>query len=128
MEWYAKVINQYTDFKGRARRKEYWMFILINAIFVLLISLTEVLIRGKSIFDAGISGITLALLLFYGLFTLLPSIAVSIRRLHDSGRSGWWYLITVIPYVGIFVFVYFMVLDSEPDENKYGPNPKEIVH
>lgn len=127
MEWYIKVLKQYTDFKGRARRKEYWMFTLVNAIIVLLISLTEVVVRGKSIFAEGASIVTLFLLLSYGLFVLIPSIAVAVRRLHDTGRSGWWYLISIIPYIGAFVLLFFMVLNSEPGENKYGSNPKGVT-
>lgn len=113
MQWYLKVLSNYIGFQGRARRKEYWMFFLFNFLITMLLSMIEVMI--------GLGGILSGI---YGLFVLLPSIAVNVRRLHDIGRSGWWMLLSFIPVVGLIVLLVFAVLDSQPGENKYGPNPK----
>ena len=119
MNWYLKVVKNYTGFEGRARRKEYWMFFLVN----LVITAALVFIDAQTgLFSQG-TGYGL----FSGIYTLgvlLPCIAVSMRRLHDTGRSGWWLLISFIPLIGIVVLVIFMILDSHADDNQYGPNPK----
>jgi uncharacterized membrane protein YhaH (DUF805 family) len=119
MEWYLKVLKQYAVFTGRARRKEYWMFVLFNIIAVLVLAWVD-----------GLTG-TLNPMTGYGLLSglyslavLLPAIGVSIRRLHDTGRSGWWLLLAFIPLVNLILLV-FMVFDSQPGDNQYGPNPKE---
>ncbi|WP_018883839.1 DUF805 domain-containing protein [Paenibacillus massiliensis] len=112
MEWYLKVLKNYVGFSGRARRKEYWMFALFNAIAVLVLAIIGQLI-----------GIELLLVYLYSLAVMLPSLAVIIRRLHDIGKSGWWYLLSFVPF-GAFVVLYFICLDSEPTDNQYGPNPK----
>lgn len=113
MQWYLKVLKNYVGFQGRARRKEYWMFFLFNFLITILLSTIEALL--------GLGGILSAI---YGLAVLLPSIAVSVRRLHDIGRSGWWMLLSIIPVIGLIVLLVFAILDSQPGENKYGPNPK----
>ena len=119
MNWYLMVLKNYTGFEGRARRKEYWMFFLVN----IVISIALVFIDAQTgLFNQG-TGYGL----FSGIYTLgvlLPSIAVSMRRLHDTGRSGWWLLISFIPLVGILILFVFMVLDGHTDENQYGSNPK----
>ena len=113
MQWYLKVLKNYIGFQGRARRKEYWMFFLFNFLITVLLSIIEVML--------GLGGILSGI---YGLFVLLPSIAVNVRRLHDIGRTGWWMLLSFIPVVGLIVLLIFAALDSQPGENKYGPNPK----
>ncbi|WLD93341.1 DUF805 domain-containing protein [Alkalihalobacillus sp. AL-G] len=113
MQWYLKVIKNYVKFEGRARRKEYWMFVLFNFLISLAVSLI-----GMA-FDAD----TL-LSILYSLAVLLPSLAVSVRRLHDIGRTGWWILISLVPLIGAIVLLVFNCLDSESTENQYGPNPK----
>lgn len=113
MEWYLKVIKNYAVFQGRARRKEYWMFYLFNAIIILILSILENLAN----IDKLITGI-------YGLFVFLPNLAVGVRRLHDSGKSGWWILIGLIPIIGTIILIIFLCLDSEEGENRFGPNPK----
>ncbi|WP_248924586.1 DUF805 domain-containing protein [Paenibacillus hamazuiensis] len=112
MEWYLKVIKNYTGFQGRARRKEYWMFALVNAIIGIVLSIID-----------AIFGITLLATLYY-LAVLLPSLAVGARRLHDTGRSGWWLLICLIPLIGAIILIVFTCQDSQENENSYGPNPK----
>ncbi|GGP84363.1 hypothetical protein GCM10009410_17250 [Shewanella ulleungensis] len=85
MDWYLKVLKQYFDFKGRARRKEYWMFVLINTIFSVLLTLVDM---GTGLYsDIYGTGLLSSL---YSLAVLIPSIAVSVRRLHDTDHSGWW--------------------------------------
>ncbi|WP_042460069.1 DUF805 domain-containing protein [Neobacillus dielmonensis] len=116
MEWYLKVVKNYTGFSGRARRKEYWMFTLFNLLFAVVIGIIE-----------GVFDLPQFLSALYTLAVLLPSIGVGIRRLHDSGKSGWWLLISLIPFVGSIVLLVFFCLDSEPNDNKYGPNPKHTV-
>ena len=121
MNWYLKVLKNYTGFEGRARRKEYWMFFLVNIIISIILVLIDAK-TGSLNQDTGyglLSGI-------YTLGVLLPGIAVSMRRLHDTGRSGWWLLISFIPLIGIIVLLVFMVMDSHAEENQYGPNPKGV--
>ena len=118
MNWYLKAFKQYATFSGRARRSEYWYFTLFFTVGYLLMSFIDGLI-GTFSMEAGIG-------LLGGIFLLvhlLPSLTVSIRRLHDIGRTGWWYLIVIIPLIGPLVFLVFSVMDSKED-NQYGPNPK----
>ncbi len=119
MNWYLEVLKKYAVFSGRARRKEYWMFILFNIIITAVLALIDSLI-GTVIRQAGF-GLLQGL---YSLAVLLPTLAVTVRRLHDTGRTGWWILIGLIPVIGGIVLLIFMLLDSEPGENQYGPNPK----
>ena len=112
MNWYLDVLKKYTVFSGRAQRAEYWYFILFNIIISLVLGFMDGLLGTGGV----LGGI-------YLLAVLLPSIAVGIRRLHDTDRSGWWLLIGLIPLVGLVLLV-FMVLDSTPGENQYGSNPK----
>ncbi|MGO0061610.1 DUF805 domain-containing protein [Brevibacillus fluminis] len=112
MEWYVKVLKQYAVFQGRARRKEYWMFFLISAIISIVLSIIENLI-----------GLPQILSTIYTLIILLPSLGVGVRRLHDTGRSGWWLLISFIPVIGTIILLVFLCQDSHPD-NQYGSNPK----
>jgi uncharacterized membrane protein YhaH (DUF805 family) len=112
MNWFLDVVkNKYAKFDGRARRQEYWMYTLFYLIIYIVLMVVDGMI-GMPV----LSG-----LLALGL--LVPSIAVTIRRLHDTGRPGWWLLIGFIPLVGL-VLIYFLVIDGQPGENQYGPNPK----
>ncbi|MEO0768047.1 MAG: DUF805 domain-containing protein [Cyanobacteria bacterium J06649_4] len=120
MDWYIKCINKYADFDGRASRSEYWYYTLFNYIFLI-----AAMIVGGIL--SNVSGIFAALGLLYALGTLIPSVAVTTRRLHDTGRSGWLQLITIIPFVGLIgaiVLIIFLAQDSSFDRNQYGPNPK----
>lgn len=118
MNWYLAVINKYADFSGRARRKEYWMFFVINVLISFAIGIIGAVIGGKD----GL--FTLSLPTLYSLFIFIPSLAVLVRRLHDTGRSGWWILISLVPFIGALVLFVFTILDSDPNSNSYGPNPK----
>jgi uncharacterized membrane protein YhaH (DUF805 family) len=128
MYWYLEVMKKYAVFAGRARRKEYWMFHLVN--FVILLPIMGVAIAGILVQPrTHRPGLFLPFFLIafgYSLATLIPSLAVSVRRLHDTDLSGWWLLISLVPLGGIVVFV-FHVLDGTPGPNRYGPNPKGVT-
>ena len=113
MNWYLEVLKKYAVFSGRARRKEYWMFFLFNVIILFVLGFVE-----------GFAGSAGIVSMLYSLGVLIPSIAVSVRRLHDTDRSGWWLLIGLVPLIGAIVLLVFMFQDSKPDENQYGSNPK----
>lgn len=117
MSYYVKVLKNYVGFQGRASRKEYWMFFLFTTIFSLILTIIDV--------AAGLNSLLTG---FYSLAVLLPSLAVAVRRLHDTGRSGWWLLISLVPFVGGIILLIFMCLDSEVSENKYGSNPKHSYY
>ncbi len=115
MDWFIDCITKnYVNFSGRARRKEYWMFTLFNVIAGFVVMLLDSLL-----------GLNYVLTLIYTLAILLPSLAVTVRRLHDTGKSGWWLLIEFVPFGSIILFV-FCVIDSTPGPNQYGENPKGL--
>lgn len=116
MEWYLKVLRQYADFDGRARRTEYWMFTLINLLISLSLSALQYLL------DVSLFGIISSI---YSIAVLIPTIAVAIRRLHDIGKSGWFLLLAVIPIIGAIWLLVLFVTDGNPHENEYGPDPKD---
>tara|TARA_B100001079_G_scaffold32867_1_gene24757 strand:+ start:167 stop:571 length:405 start_codon:yes stop_codon:yes gene_type:complete len=121
MEWYIKVINSYSDFNGRARRKEYWMFTLWNIIFALLASLLD--------YSFGIVYPLVGygpLYIAYALFVLVPGIAVTVRRLHDIGKSGWMYLVAFIPIAGWIWLLILFVTEGNEGNNAYGEDPKQF--
>ncbi|MET9510149.1 DUF805 domain-containing protein [Streptomyces flavidovirens] len=113
MHWYIDVLKKYAAFSGRARRQEYWMFTLISSIIYIALMAIDI-----SLLDTGVIAV------IYELAVLLPSLAVSVRRLHDTGRSGWWLLIALVPLVGAIVLLVFLASDGKPEENEHGPNPK----
>lgn len=121
MEWYLEALKKYADFSGRARRKEYWMFLLVN----MLISIALGFVAGFVGGTLGLSSnMSTALALVYSVAIFVPSLAVSVRRLHDTGRSGWWLLIGLVPILGALALLVFAVQDGEPGANQYGNNPK----
>ncbi|MFO7852623.1 MAG: DUF805 domain-containing protein [Bacteroidota bacterium] len=122
MNWYLKVLKQYADFSGRARRKEYWMFVLFNIIFAFVLGFIDGLV-GLYSPEVGI-GVLGGL---YSLAVLIPGLAVSVRRLHDVEKSGWMILIVLIPIIGAIWLLVLMLNDSDPGENQYGPNPKVVT-
>ena len=128
MKWYCECWEKYAVLSGRARRTEYWLFVLSNIIvnvMVILIGISVAIIATETSVQAEMTGrVTGLTVLFYCLVTFLPSVSVTVRRLHDTGRSGWFMLIQLIPIVGSIVFFITMLLDSQPDVNSYGPNPK----
>ncbi len=121
MNWYLAVLKKYAEFSGRSRRKEYWMFVLFNMIILLVLGFID----GAAGL-AGEMGVG-PLYSLYGLAVLIPSIAVGVRRLHDTNRSGWWFLLVFVPFIGAIVLLVFFVQDSQAGDNQYGPNPKTSV-
>ncbi len=122
MNWYIGVLKKYAVFEGRARRAEYWYFALFNFIAGIVLAILDRTFGSISAATGvGILGT------IYGLAVLIPSLAVSVRRLHDTDRSGWWLLLLFIPFIGALVILIFMVLDSTPGDNRFGPNPKEAA-
>jgi uncharacterized membrane protein YhaH (DUF805 family) len=120
MEWATLPLRKYADFSGRARRKEYWMFGLLVVIVSLVVGVIEgVMGLGGTVGTYG----PLSLLFLAAI--LVPSLAVGARRLHDTGRSGWWLLIGLVPIIGSIVLLIFFVLDGNDGPNEYGPDPKE---
>ncbi|HSK90309.1 MAG TPA: DUF805 domain-containing protein [Euzebyales bacterium] len=115
MEWYLKVLQNYVGFAGRARRKEYWYFVLFNVLISLALTAVDAVLQ---------TGVLAGL---YSLAVFLPSLAVSVRRLHDTDRSGWWLLVGLIPVVGVVVLLVFTLTDSTMGDNRYGPSPKYVV-
>jgi uncharacterized membrane protein YhaH (DUF805 family) len=121
MKWYFKVLTQYADFKGRARRMEYWMFVLFNMIFALIVMALD------NLLGLTVEGLPYGYIYFvYVLFVFIPNLAVAVRRLHDTGKSGWMILVGLIPLIGAIWLLVLLVTDSKPGTNLYGPNPKGI--
>jgi uncharacterized membrane protein YhaH (DUF805 family) len=115
MEWFLKVVrDNYANFSGRARRKEYWLFNLFYIIFAIIVMFVEYIFG--------------TVIIFMGLFMIaliIPSMAVTVRRMHDIGKSGWWLLITFIPLFGSIWFFILLCTNSQKGENQYGLSPKE---
>ena len=116
---YMTVLRKYAVFEGRARRREYWMFFLINLLIGIVLGIADAALarvvgqRGFAIFGP-----------LYSLAVLIPSLAVGVRRLHDTGRSGWWLLISFVPLIGFIVLIVFLVQQGQPGPNEYGPDPR----
>jgi uncharacterized membrane protein YhaH (DUF805 family) len=115
MNRYLEVLKKYAVFSGRARRKEYWFFFLFNVIITIVLAVIDIV--------TGIGLLTGT----YLLAMFIPGIAVSVRRLHDTGRSGWYMLIAWVPLFGPIVLLVFLAQDSQPGQNQYGANPKEAT-
>jgi uncharacterized membrane protein YhaH (DUF805 family) len=121
MSWYIEVLKKYAVFEGRAQRQEYWYFVLFNTIAYIVLVVVDTML-GTINLEVGmgyLSGV-------YVLATMLPTIGVGIRRLHDTSRSGWWLLLALIPLIGGIVLVIFLALDSTKGDNQYGENPKGV--
>lgn len=119
MQWYTDVIRRYTDFDGRSDRPEVWWFGLINLIVSLVLWAV-----GSAAFGF-LTGELVAVL--YGLVTLLPALGVEIRRLHDTNRSGWWILISLIPLIGGITRIVFFAIAGTQGPNRFGPQPPPRV-
>lgn len=121
MNWYFRVLRKYAVFTGRAGRKEYWIFGLIHSLIIFALRYPHFL-TGTINPDSHLGQMRM----LYAFGTFIPLIAVSVRRLHDTDRSGWWFLTFLIPLLNLILFFFFMAEDSQPGENRYGPNPKNI--
>ena len=126
MNWYLEVIkNNYANLSGRARRKEYWMFTLVNTIIItvlyaILMSSID-MNTGETSSLGSIVGIIIGI---YSLAIIVPSLAVTIRRFHDQDKSGWMFLLAFIPAVGGLIVFVFMCLEGTKGDNRFGPDPK----
>lgn len=114
MNWYVQVFQKYADFNGRSRRSEFWYFTLINALVIVGIILIELIFGTYGLLGA-----------LYAFGTIVPALAVTVRRLHDTGRSGWSILLCLIPVIGGIILLIFLLQDSQYGENQYGRWPKE---
>ncbi len=115
MNWYLDVLKKrYAQFDGRAHREEFWMFALINLLISIAVAVVAMVLH------------LWPLRVLYSLAVLVPGLALSVRRLHDTNRSGWWLLIGLVPIIGLIVLIVFFVQESDSD-NQYGPNPRTIA-
>ena len=121
MNWYLDAWKNYVTFTGRSRRKAYWVFFVFNVIATILANLIDNVLglAGQSVYGP--------VSMLYALAVFLPGLALAVRRLHDTGRSGWWMLLGFIPLIGWIVLLIFFVTDSQPGSNQYGPNPKDTL-
>ena len=117
MQWFIKAIKNYAGFSGRSSRAEYGYFMLGYFLIVVILATIE----NRTTQTNLLTGVV-------WLALLIPSLAVSVRRLHDTGRSGWWLLISLVPLVRGIVLIAFTLQNSQPGNNRYGPNPKQIPH
>ena len=124
MEWYLKVMrDNYANFKGRARRKEYWMYVLVQSIIMIGLMILDSILG----LDFELQGISLGygyLYLIGVIVHFIPSLAVLVRRLHDVGKSGWFYFIFLIPIIGIIWLLVLYCTEGQKQDNKWGPDPK----
>lgn len=113
MNWYLDVLKKYAVFSGRARRKEYWMYMLFNLIAYVVVAIVDAVLTTAPL----LTGI-------YALAVFLPTLGVTVRRLHDTGRSGWWILLGLIPLIGAIILIVFYATEGDQTDNAHGPNPK----
>jgi uncharacterized membrane protein YhaH (DUF805 family) len=118
MDTFVSVWKNSFNYAGRARRKEYWMFTLFNILAMVVLAVLGGLLGGS---ESMLASVPLGL---YALASLFPSLAVGVRRLHDTGRSAWWLLINLVPFIGGIWFFVLTVLDSKPESNLWGDSPK----
>lgn len=119
MKEFVDVFKKAFDFSGRSRRKEYWLFVLFTTGISIVLSIVDAITGLELAEDFGVLGGLFSLLIF------IPTISVTVRRLHDIGRSGWWFLLTFVPIIGWITLFIFTLLDSQSGTNAYGPSPKE---
>lgn len=132
LEWMLMPYRRYADFSGRSRRKEYWMFTLFSVI-VSLILVALLFAGGMGNIDpntgepqmGAMAYLAMILLVVWGLGSIVPSIAVQVRRFHDQDKSGWFVLIGFIPYVGGLIVLVFMCLEGTRGPNRFGSDPKD---
>lgn len=126
MKWFLKVLSNYANFSGRAQRSEYWYFALFNLIFSILVAGIDNILGTTISLGYEVSLPYGYLFLLFNLAVFIPSLAVSVRRLHDVGKSGWMYLIVLIPIIGSIWLLVLFFTNSQADSNKWGRNPKEV--
>ncbi len=130
LEWYFKVVgDNYANFNGRASRQEYWMFFLFSMIFSIVVMVADNILGTNITVGEGYYEINMYygwILILFALALLTPSVAIFVRRMHDIGKSGWWYLILLIPLVGGIWGLILLCTDSNPHDNNYGPSSKVV--
>ena len=118
--YYLNVITKkYTEFKGRASRKEYWMYVLFGIVISIVLSIVDRILGLSTSRGFGLIGS------LYSLAVLLPGLAIAVRRLHDTNKSGLWLLLILVPLIGPIVILVFLILDGQKQDNQYGSVPKE---
>jgi len=125
IDWYKKAIfDNYANFSGRARRSEFWYFTLMNMIVVILLIIIAAVLAAL---HDNLAIVGMILYFLYFALTIIPSLAVIVRRLHDVGKSGWYYFVSLIPFIGSIWLLVLLVTDSEYGTNAWGPNPKNAA-
>ena len=127
MEWMIMPLKRYAEFSGRSRRKEYWMFVLLQMLILIPVACLAILMGGPVKDPANPFGST-AMLIVLGVYFLvffIPGLAVQVRRFHDQDKSGWFILLGFIPYVGSLILLVFMCLEGTRGPNRFGPDPKD---
>lgn len=124
MESVKLFFSHYADFRTRSRRREFWFASIFNTVIILIIYAMGM--AGLSSENTAMASTSSVLLMVYSLAILVPSLAISVRRLHDVGKSGWLYLLNIIPYLGSIILLIFFCKDSTED-NQWGPNPKHYA-
>lgn len=122
MNWFIEVLKKPLEFRGRARRKEYWYFFAVSVVITLVLTLID---QGLGWYNSNsaigiLSGV-------FSLFIILPSLSVTVRRLHDMGRTGWWVLLFFVPVAGFFIILCFLAFNGTAGANKYGDNPRSVT-
>jgi len=117
MRWYVEVLKKYAVFSGRARRRELWMFVLVDAIISIILAIADSILGTDDVLAGLLSNL-------YSLGVLVPSVAVTVRRLHDIDRTGWWTLLVLVPVIGWIVLIVFNATEGTRSDNRYGPDPK----
>lgn len=113
LDWFVKCLKNYANFSGRARRKEYWFFTLVQFIILVITQIIDAILSTDFVFYA-----IAALALF------IPSLSAAVRRLHDTGRSGWWFLIALIPLIGTILLIIWLATETKPENNQWGQPAK----
>lgn len=129
MYWMLLPLRRYVDFRGRSRRKEYWMFVLGQVFLYFLLCMPMFFMgvfEGNSLRFTDATYYSVRLILLVSTIFFVPSIAVAVRRFHDMGKSGWFYLLGFIPVVGGVVLIIFMCIEGDRGENAYGADPREV--
>lgn len=128
MDWMLMPLYRYAEFSGRSRRKEYWMFVLMQWLVAAAVGLLFILLHFTTATESLIMTVLKPILVLAGLFALacfIPGIALTVRRLHDTGRSGWALSWGLLPVLGGFVLLYLCLSDGDPGPNRFGADPKE---
>lgn len=124
MDWYLLAFKRYAEFSGRSTRKEFWYFQLFNFLVAMALAFMLMIWNQNEI----VILVNTLILLAYTLAVFIPSIAVTVRRLHDTGRSGWWYFISWIPLIGGIILLVFLIERGDAGANEYGPAPASVPY